>query len=63
MSRGLEGDREVIRGLLEVLYSVTSVVSDSCDPVDYNLPGSSVHGIFPARILEWVSMPSSKGSS
>ena len=63
MSRGLEGDREVIQGLLEVLYSVTSVVSDSCDPVDYNLPGSSVHGIFPARILEWVSMPSSKGSS
>ena len=25
-----------------------------CDPVDYSLPGSSVHGILQARILEWV---------
>ena len=25
-----------------------------CDPVDSSLPGSSVHGIFQARILEWV---------
>ena len=30
-----------------------------CDPMDYSLPGSSVHGIFLARILEWVVMPSS----
>ena len=28
-----------------------------------SLPGSSVHGIFQARILEWVAMPSSRGSS
>ena len=34
-----------------------------CDPVDCCLPGSSVHGVFQARILEWVSMPSSKESS
>ena len=34
-----------------------------CDPVDYSLPGSSVHRIFQARILEWVVMPVSKGSS
>ena len=27
-----------------------------CDPVDYSLPGSSVHGIFQAKILEWVAM-------
>ena len=26
-----------------------------CDPRDYSLPGSSVHGILPARILEWVA--------
>ena len=31
--------------------------------MDYSLPGSSVHGIIQARILEWVAMPSSKGSS
>ena len=34
-----------------------------CDPVDCSLPGSSVHGILKAGILEWVAMPSSQGSS
>ena len=29
-----------------------------CDPVDCSLPGSSVHGTFQARILEWVAVPS-----
>ena len=33
-----------------------------CDPVDYSLPGSSVHGIFQARILEWVAVSFSRGS-
>ena len=33
-----------------------------CDPMDYSLPDSSVHGILQARILELVAMPSSKGS-
>ena len=32
-------------------------------PVDCSLPGSSVHGIFQARILEWVAMLFSRGSS
>ena len=34
-----------------------------CSPMDYSPPGSSVHGILQARILEWVAMPSSRGSS
>ena len=34
-----------------------------CDRMGCILPGSSVHGIFQARILEWVAMPSSRGSS
>ena len=34
-----------------------------CDSMDCSLPGSSVHGILQARILEWVAMPSSRGSS
>ena len=34
-----------------------------CDPVDRNPPGPSVHGILQVRILEWVAMPSSRGSS
>ena len=33
-----------------------SVVSDSFDHVDCGLPGSSVHGIFQARVLEWVAI-------
>ena len=32
-----------------------------CDPMDYSLPGSSVHGIFQARILEWVTISFSRG--
>ena len=31
-------------------------MSDSCDPVDYSLPGSSIHGISQTRILEWVAI-------
>ena len=34
-----------------------------CDPMDCNLPGSSVHGILQATILEWVAIPFSRGSS
>ena len=34
-----------------------------CDPMDYNPPGSSLHGILQARILEWVAMPFFRGSS
>ena len=30
-----------------------SEVAQSCDPMDCSLPGSSVHGIFQARVLEW----------
>ena len=31
-----------------------------CDPMDYSLPGSSVHRIPQARILEWVAIPFSR---
>ena len=34
-----------------------------CNPMDCSLPGSSVHGISQARILEWVAIPFSRGSS
>ena len=40
-----------------------SVMSDSCNPMNCHLPGSSVHGIFQARILEQVAISSSRGSS
>ena len=34
-----------------------------CDPIDCNLPGSSVHEIFQAIVLEWIAIPFSRGSS
>ena len=34
-----------------------------CDPMDCNLPGSSVHGTLQARTLDWVAISYSKGSS
>ena len=46
------------------MYWVTSVVSSSLPPPGlYSPPGSSVHRILQARILEWVAMLSSRGSS
>ena len=37
--------------------------SQSCNPMGYSLPGSSVHGILQARILEWVNFPFFRGFS
>ena len=34
-----------------------------CDSMDYSSPGSSIHGIFQAKILEWVDISFSNGSS
>ena len=34
-----------------------------CNTMDHSLPSSSAHGILQARILEWIAMPSSRGSS
>ena len=38
-------------------------MSDSCDHMDYSPPGSSVHRISQARILEWIAVSFSRGSS
>ena len=42
---------------------VTQSCLTLCNPMDYSQPGSSVHGILQARILQWIAMPSSRGSS
>ena len=34
-----------------------------CDPIDWGLSGSSIHGIFQARVLEWIAIAFSRGSS
>ena len=46
-----------------VLYSVAQLCPTLCDPMDCSPPGSSVHGILQARILEWIFVPFSRGSS
>ena len=47
--------------LIYMCASAHSAVSTLCDSTDYSPPGSSVHGIFQARILEWVAISSSRG--
>ena len=47
--------------VLKVL--VTHAYPALCDPMDYSPPGSFVCGILQARILEWVAIPFSRGSS
>ena len=42
---------------------VTQLCLTLCDPMDCSPPGSLVHGIFQAWILEWVAIPFSRGSS
>ena len=57
---------EVEEGTLK-LYAIESEVArlcpTLCDPTDCSLPGSSVHRIFQARVLEWVTISLSRGSS
>ena len=45
------------------LCSVAQSCQTVCDPMDCILPGSSVHRILQARILEWVAISFSRGSS
>ena len=48
---------------IEALYVCTQLCPTLCDPMDCSPPGSSVHGILQARILEWVAILSSRWSS
>ena len=41
---------------MKVKVLVTQSCPTLCDPMDCSLPGSSVHGIFQARVLEWVAI-------
>ena len=48
---------------VKVKVLVIQLCSTVCNPKDCSLPGSTVHGILQARILEWVTVPFSRGSS
>ena len=47
----------------KVKVKVAQLCLTLCDPMDWSLPGSCVHGILQARILEWVAISFSRGSS
>ena len=68
MAHPSEGSFQVLS--LSVLYASWPLMCAQmqsyltlCDPKDSSSPGSSVHGISQARILEWVAISSSRGSS
>ena len=63
LSKGLGHSR--FRSTFVAVCSAQSLQSCPalCHPMGSSLPGSSVHGICQARILEWIAMPSSRGSS
>ena len=62
-------EASVSLGIFSITHSVCQFVVVAwlcptlCDPMDYCLPGSSVHRILQARILEWVAISFSRGSS
>ena len=52
----------ILQNISWVLAKLLQSCLTLCDPMDCRSPGCSVHGILQARILEWVTMLSSKGS-
>ena len=46
-----------------ICFMLSCSVMTVCDPMDYSPPGSSVHGVFQVRILEWVAISFSRLSS
>ena len=62
------GRAETLRNVdISLCYTLHACVLQSClilcNPLDWRPPGSSVHGILQASILEWVARPFSRGSS
>ena len=56
------GDRPELEAALEDSESeVAQSCLTLCDPVDCSPPGSSIHGILQARILEWIAISFSRG--
>ena len=61
--KGNAGPSNQDRGIGTVLCFCAQSCPILCGPVDSSPPGSSVHRFLQTRILEWVAMPSSRGSS
>ena len=56
-------DENNINHIHNIMSEVAQSCPTLCDPMDYSLPGSSVHGIFQAIVLEWIAISFSRGSS
>ena len=56
------GDRWPKRSRIIRRSEVAQSCLTLCDPMDFSLPGSSVHGIFQARMLDWVAISFSRES-
>ena len=52
-------EKPLVKKKSEIIQSCLTL----CDPMDCSLPGFSVHGIFQARVLEWVAIAFSRRSS
>ena len=66
MRREDESSLLVLNHILLLEQKLTSLAQSCltlCDPMDYNVTGSSVQGILQARILEWVAISFSRGVS
>ena len=61
--KGEGGDRGDLGGKVKSESEVIHSCPTLCDPMDCSLPGFSIHGIFQARVLEWVAISFSRGSS
>ena len=59
----LKNQVKKLLNILNILNEVTQLCPTLCDPMDCSLPGSSVHGIFQAWILDWVAIAFSRRSS
>ena len=59
----MDVDSTCPQAVVVIVLLVAQLYPTLCDPVDRSPPGSSVHGILQARILEWIAIPFSRGSS
>ena len=60
---GWIGLQSFVSSTIFICESVSHSVLSDCDPINCSTPGSSVHGILQERILKWIAIPFSRGSS
>ena len=59
----MDVDATCPQAIVVMVLLVAQLCPTLCDPMDRNPLGSSVHGILQARILEWIAIPFSRGTS